>query len=387
MKSRKIMMAALCAVPLSVLPVVAGAVETDRITVEDPSTGAVKFKVTSEGNVTAGQYTGDGALLSNVAHFKGTWSSATVYAKDDCVFYGGSTYIALAASTNAQPDISATSWTVMAQKGADGAAGAAGATGATGATGPQGPQGIQGPQGPQGPAGSPDTQTDILNKIKTQTSGAVLTMQQASGELGTNNKLSIKDPAGVDKIAFTPDGVLRVDSYGISPQMILTSATDTAGQAPTFIGRKARGTLTVPTATQAGDNLFTLSGIGYYGTGGAGGNWLTASTAIFMPARENFTSTAKGADVAFLTTAPGTTSRSEKFRITGEGNVGVGVTTPAQKLEVNGGVRLNTATAKPTCSSTVRGTFWVAQQGTGVADTVEVCVKDATDAYVWKSVW
>ncbi|MBJ6801025.1 carbohydrate-binding protein [Geomonas propionica] len=376
MNSRKMIIAALCAVPLSVLPVVAGAVETDRITVEDPSTGTVKFKVTSDGNVTAAQYNGDGAKLANVAHFKGAWSSATVYAKDDCVSYGGSTYIALQASTNAQPDVSATSWSVMAQKGA---AGADGAAGATGATGPQGPQGIQ---GPQGPAGSPDTQTDILNKIKTQTSGAVLTVQQASGELGTNNKFSIKDPSGVDKIAFTPDGVLRVDSYGISPQMILTSATDTAGQAPSFIGRKARGTLTAPTATQAGDNLFTLSGIGHNGT-----TYPVASTAIMMPARENFTTTAKGADIAFLTTAPGTTSRTEKFRVTGEGNVGIGVTTPAQKLEVNGGIRLNTVTAKPTCSSTIRGTFWVAQGATGVADTVEVCVKDAADAYSWKTLY
>jgi len=38
------------------------------------------------------------------------------------------------------------------------------------------------------------------------------------------------------------------------------------------------------------------------------------------------------------------------------GNVGIGTTSPGQVLEVNGGARLNTATAKPACSSTVRGT-------------------------------
>ena len=123
--------------------------ETDRITVEDPATGAVKFKVTSDGNVTAAQYTGDGAGLSNVPHWKGTWSAATTYAKDECVFSGGSSWIALQQNLNAQPNISPASWAVLAQEGA------AGAQGSQGAAGPTGPAGAT---GPEGPAGSPDTQ-------------------------------------------------------------------------------------------------------------------------------------------------------------------------------------------------------------------------------------
>ena len=69
------------------------------------------------------------------------------------------------------------------------------------------------------------------------------------------------------------------------------------------------------------------------------------------------------------------------------GNVGIGTTTPGQKLEVNGGVTLNTVTAKPACSSTTRGTFWVNQGGTGVKDTVEVCAKDGADAYAWRTLY
>ncbi|MFA5931921.1 MAG: hypothetical protein WC793_00890 [Candidatus Paceibacterota bacterium] len=69
------------------------------------------------------------------------------------------------------------------------------------------------------------------------------------------------------------------------------------------------------------------------------------------------------------------------------GNVGVGVTAPSQKFEVNGGVRLNTVTAKPTCDATVRGTFWSFQGGTGVKDTVEVCAKDVGDAYAWRTIY
>jgi len=69
------------------------------------------------------------------------------------------------------------------------------------------------------------------------------------------------------------------------------------------------------------------------------------------------------------------------------GNVGIGTDAPGEKLEVDGGVRLNTSTAKPTCDSTHRGTFWVAQGGAGVKDTVEVCAKDAADAYAWRTIY
>jgi len=69
------------------------------------------------------------------------------------------------------------------------------------------------------------------------------------------------------------------------------------------------------------------------------------------------------------------------------GNVGIGTTTPNQKLEVNGGMRLNTTVSKPTCDSSQRGTFWVTQGGAGVKDTVEVCAKDAGDAYAWRTIY
>ncbi len=73
------------------------------------------------------------------------------------------------------------------------------------------------------------------------------------------------------------------------------------------------------------------------------------------------------------------------------GGVAIGTssapTSSSAALEVNGGVKLNTATAKPTCSSTTRGTFWVVQSGAGVKDTVEVCAKDAGDAYAWRTIY
>jgi hypothetical protein len=66
---------------------------------------------------------------------------------------------------------------------------------------------------------------------------------------------------------------------------------------------------------------------------------------------------------------------------------GVGTAFPSQALEVNGGMRLNTATAQPSCSSATRGTFWFAQSASGVKDNVQVCAKDASDAYAWRVIF
>ena len=67
------------------------------------------------------------------------------------------------------------------------------------------------------------------------------------------------------------------------------------------------------------------------------------------------------------------------------GSVGIGTILAAsgQKLEVDGGVNLTTATARPACDAVVRGTFWVIQSAAGVKDDVSVCVKDALNAYAW----
>ncbi len=63
--------------------------------------------------------------------------------------------------------------------------------------------------------------------------------------------------------------------------------------------------------------------------------------------------------------------------------LGIGSTSPAQKLEVNGGVRLNTVSAKPTRDSSARGTFWVQQDA--VNDTIYVCAM-VNSVLTWKTV-
>lgn len=99
--------------------------------------------------------------------WRGAYNPATAYVPNDAVFYDGSSYVCILASTGNLPT-NATYWNLLAEGGEDGAAGATGATGpagpagpagptgpagADGATGATGPAGPAGPTGPQGPAG------------------------------------------------------------------------------------------------------------------------------------------------------------------------------------------------------------------------------------------
>lgn len=371
------------------VPALAGAVEIDRITVEDPGTGAVKFKVTSDGNVTAASYAGDGAGLANVPHWKGTWNGATAYNKDDCVFYGGSSWIAVQQSTNAQPDQTPASWAILAQLGSQGPAGA---------------------QGPQGPAGSSDTQSQIFDKIAAAVDSTVLSIQQGPTEAGSAVKFAVKDNTGAVKFVVQSNGAVGMGTS--SPVYPVTFDTSIATNVPPGIGtmnivgsnnrerieirsygsypapcvqgKGAQIINGVPTSTLAGQSLFVAGGSGYDNYG----NEIIALKGLFaVIAEENFTSTNQGTYMTFHTTPAGSTTRTEKLRIAGNGNIGVGTSSPTQKLEVNGGVRINTTSARPACSNVIRSTFWVTQGGDGVKDGVEVCLKDAAGAYAWRTIW
>ena len=59
--------------------------------------------------------------------YKGAWSASIGYLANDAVVYGGSTYLALATSMAAQPDISPSAWAILAHAGSAGATGPAGA--------------------------------------------------------------------------------------------------------------------------------------------------------------------------------------------------------------------------------------------------------------------
>ncbi|MEA2169736.1 MAG: hypothetical protein QOF76_3036, partial [Solirubrobacteraceae bacterium] len=85
--------------------------------------------------------------------FRGAWSAATAYDANDVVSNSGSSFLALAASTNKPPGSNPALWALLAKAGSNGAKGATGPTGPKGATGPTGPRGATGNKGATGPTG------------------------------------------------------------------------------------------------------------------------------------------------------------------------------------------------------------------------------------------
>jgi hypothetical protein len=69
---------------------------------------------------------------------------------------------------------------------------------------------------------------------------------------------------------------------------------------------------------------------------------------------------------------------------TGEGTVLASIGADGQATFPS--VTLTTGT-RPTCDATQRGKLWYVAGGTGTADTLEACVKDAADAYGWKALY
>jgi hypothetical protein len=120
--------------------------------------------------------------------------------------------------------------------------------------------------------------------------------------------------------------------------------------------------------------------------GGSRGSTGISSFAGIRGAKENGTD-AEPSGYLGIYTVNGSSTFAERMRVTSTGRVGIGTTTPATALEVDGGVRVNTVEARPPCNATVRGTFWVTQGGAGVKDAVEVCAKDGSDTFAWRTLF
>ena len=155
---------------------------------------------------------------------------------------------------------------------------------------------------------------------------------------------------------ITPGNQVNKNS---GPDLILTSTG-----VPELRGQRSAGTLAVPTATTNGSNLLQINGYGHNGT------VFSISSRISFLTSENWSSTAKGTDILFSSTKNGTTSTTEKMRITGDGYVGIGTTSPLTTLNVAGG-NWDLATTNGDFAignSTYRLKFGIATAGAGAGD-------------------
>lgn len=235
----------------------------------------------------------------------------------------------------------------------------------------------------------------VLVGITVALTGLMPVMAQAA------NKLIVKDSTGTtDKMVVTDQGYVGINNSTPTSPLIIQGNGDPLTTS-VFIANNGRATGYLPTDSP-GLNFFrnndpTVNNglprdkdrLGYFAFGSTvfGAKRYTSSFQSF--AEGVWSSTSLPTNFTISTTAPGTAFSSERFRIAASGNVGIGTTAPTQKLEINGGLRLWSSTVKPTtCDATLRGTLWFVQGMTaGVADSLEVCAKDAAGNYAWHALY
>jgi hypothetical protein len=179
----------------------------------------------------------------------------------------------------------------------------------------------------------------------------------------TNVRLAIGTTTPASKFQITDDG----GSQPLNVQVYYNNANGALTRA-----YKARGSAAAPRRAQSGD---TLAGINAFGATAADDSTnavfpSNANAQFRFLAAENFLSTSTGTHFTLTTTPIGSATSAERLRVTSEGNVGIGTTTPARALHISDTLRLEPRASAPTSASS--GDMYV--DSTPAAD--ELCFYD-----------
>jgi hypothetical protein len=142
------------------------------------------------------------------------------------------------------------------------------------------------------------------------------------------------------------------NNTAFSPQITLFSAGTTAGAAGYFLTTRSRGSYEAPTAIQTNDNVGNLAFSGYDGA-------LFYANAGLSAYADGAVST--GTVPLSLQFSTGITGQNTRMVISSAGNVGIGDTSPAAKLDVNGSFNATSGTIPTLVATTLLTT------GTGTA--------------------
>lgn len=204
---------------------------------------------------------------------------------------------------------------------------------------------------------------------------------------GTTDKMVVTDQGYVGVGTNAPTSAIQAKGNTIQNTQIVSHYTGTdAVAAGGYLAYRNNLNGTTPILPKKSDK------VGYMLFGSLANDGTARNAAGLVGYAENdWTSTSTPTYFLFEVAPSGSTTRTERLRITSAGNIGVGTPTPTQKFEVNGGIRLNPAVTpstpylpvKPaTCDSTLRGTIWLTMTSAG--DSLELCIKvDAAGNYAW----
>jgi hypothetical protein len=170
------------------------------------------------------------------------------------------------------------------------------------------------------------------------------TNPQACNAMPTVGRLTVKG------ISTSNPPLTVQNDWGSVVSAHLNATMDAYGDVSRFAMRRANGSSGSPTQTLSGDQLGNFNFRGYTNSSAF---TLTGVAQVGAWAEENFTSTANGASLRFLTTPIGSTTQLERMRIYSTGGIGI-----------NGAADPGTGAANDTAGYYVGGTSRVNADGT-----------------------
>jgi hypothetical protein len=177
-------------------------------------------------------------------NWRGTYNPASSYLLDDTIFYNGSSYVCILASTGNVPT-NTTYWNIIAQQGSQGVQGVQGPAGAQGA---QGAKGDKGDKGDDGADGNADAATAAAAAAAVSAGIAATAAGVASSAATAAAASAAASAAGV--AALEP----RVEILELKTQLQSGTLTATSFSNQVNI---TNGVQTIVSLDAGGDNYFT----------------------------------------------------------------------------------------------------------------------------------